>query len=107
MLPTLSGQLWAERPIFSFWIALAISWLAGQVNEWTVRLPSALSALVLSLVYCHFLRKHFAAQVALLSTVVVASSLLMFSRGATLAGQYGLFSAVVRLASCKEACERF
>ena len=77
MLPMLNGELWAERPILSFWIALAISWLAGQVNEWTVRLPSALSALALSLVYYHFLRKHFAAQVALLSTVVLASSLLM------------------------------
>lgn len=50
MLPVFNGAPWAYRPIFSFWPALAISWFAGEVNEWTVRLPSALSALALILV---------------------------------------------------------
>src|SRR5688572_26841681 len=47
MLPMFNGALWADRPIFSFWLALAISWLVGEVNEWTVRLPSALSGMAL------------------------------------------------------------
>jgi len=76
LLPMFNGELWADRPIFSFWIALAISWLAGQVNEWTVRLPSALSAVALIFVYYYFLKKRFAARAAFLSTVVFASSLL-------------------------------
>lgn len=76
MLPVFNGAPWGDRPIFSFWLALAVSWLAGEVNEWTVRLPSAVSAMVLMLVYYHFLKKHFDPRAAFLSTVVVASSLL-------------------------------
>jgi 4-amino-4-deoxy-L-arabinose transferase-like glycosyltransferase len=76
LLPTMNGQLWTENPPLYFWIAVVFAWLFGEVNEWTIRLPSALSATELVLVYYIFLRKRFGAQLAFLSTIVLATSVL-------------------------------
>jgi 4-amino-4-deoxy-L-arabinose transferase-like glycosyltransferase len=75
-LPKVNGTLWADNPPLYFWLALLFSWMAGQVNEWTVRLPSALSATALIVSFYLFSRKWFDARVALLSTLVLATSLL-------------------------------
>ena len=63
-LPKVNGTLWADNPPLYFWLALLFSWMAGQVNEWTVRLPSALSATALILSFYLFSRKWFDARVA-------------------------------------------
>ena len=75
-LPTMNGQLWTENPPLYFWIAVLFSWLFGSVSEFTIRLPSALSATEVILLYYLFLRKRFDARLAFLSTIVLATSVL-------------------------------
>jgi len=44
LLPRLNGELYLDKPPLFYWLAASISAVAGGVNEWTLRLPSALSA---------------------------------------------------------------
>jgi 4-amino-4-deoxy-L-arabinose transferase-like glycosyltransferase len=42
LVPTVNGEVFDEKPILYYWLALAAAKLFGGVNEFTVRLPSAL-----------------------------------------------------------------
>jgi len=72
----LNGSLWADSPPFYFWLTVFFSWAVGSVNEWTVRLPSAISSTVLVLVFYLFSRKWFGARSAFVATVVLSTSAL-------------------------------
>ena len=75
LLPTLNGELYLTKPPFLYWISLIFSNLAGAVNEWTLRLPSALAALVtLWMVYRYSLKK-FGAWPALFSVQILLANL--------------------------------
>jgi 4-amino-4-deoxy-L-arabinose transferase-like glycosyltransferase len=54
IVPILNGQLYADKPVLYFWLALVASKVAGGVSEWTVRLPTALGGLGLVLVTYQF-----------------------------------------------------
>lgn len=41
--PTINGEPYFDKPLLTYWWILAASFLTGGVNEWAVRLPSALS----------------------------------------------------------------
>lgn len=43
--PTINGQLYYDKPLFSYWLVVLFSWPFG-VSEWTVRLPNVFSALM-------------------------------------------------------------
>jgi 4-amino-4-deoxy-L-arabinose transferase-like glycosyltransferase len=49
IVPTINGDLYTDKPILYFWVALVASKALGSVNEWTVRLPAALGGIVLVL----------------------------------------------------------
>ena len=75
LLPTLNGELYLTKPPFLYWLSLSISMLVGKVNEWTLRLPSALAALsVLWMVYRYTLKK-FGAWPALFSAQILMANL--------------------------------
>ena len=42
IVPTINGDLYTDKPILYFWLALIGAKIFGVVNEWTVRLPAAL-----------------------------------------------------------------
>ena len=42
IVPTINGDLYTDKPILYFWLALIGAKIFGAVNEWTVRLPAAL-----------------------------------------------------------------
>src|SRR5947209_11999873 len=44
--PTINGKLYYDKPLGSYWLILAASRLTGDVDEWTARLPSAVSGLL-------------------------------------------------------------
>ncbi len=53
LLPHLNGALYLTKPPLLYWLASGFA-LIGGINEWTLRLPSALAALaVLIMVYCY------------------------------------------------------
>ena len=45
VVPRINGDFYTDKPILYFWLVLIASKIAGGVNEWTVRLPSALAGI--------------------------------------------------------------
>ena len=48
ILPTLDGELYANKPPLYFWLVAAASTVRGEVTAWTARLPSALALILLA-----------------------------------------------------------
>lgn len=75
LLPTLNGELYLTKPPLLYWLSLSISSLLGVVNEWTLRLPSALAALAtLWMTYLYTFKK-FGAWPALFSAQILMANL--------------------------------
>jgi len=84
LLPHLNGELYITKPPFLYWLQTTFALVIGHVNEWTVRLPSALAALsvfVMVYVFCNRTMGRwqalFAVQILLANT-----SFTMFARRA-------------------------
>jgi 4-amino-4-deoxy-L-arabinose transferase-like glycosyltransferase len=72
----LNGEVWADSPPFYFWLTALVSRAWETVNEWTVRLPSALAATVLVIAFYHFAQKWLGARAAFISTLVMSTAAL-------------------------------
>jgi 4-amino-4-deoxy-L-arabinose transferase-like glycosyltransferase len=71
LLPTQNGALYLTKPPLLYWFSLLFSQLVGEVNEWTLRLPSAIAAAsVLWMVY-QFSKKNFDHWVALFAVQIL------------------------------------
>jgi 4-amino-4-deoxy-L-arabinose transferase-like glycosyltransferase len=44
--PTINGEPYFDKPLLTYWIIALISTITGRLDEWTVRLPSAISGLM-------------------------------------------------------------
>jgi 4-amino-4-deoxy-L-arabinose transferase-like glycosyltransferase len=44
--PTINGEPYFDKPLLTYWLIALISTLTGRLDEWTVRLPSAISGLL-------------------------------------------------------------
>jgi 4-amino-4-deoxy-L-arabinose transferase-like glycosyltransferase len=44
--PNINGEPYFDKPLLTYWLVAAISLVTGNLDEWAVRLPSALSLLV-------------------------------------------------------------
>ena len=75
VVPTLNGDLYTDKPILYFWLALIASKIAGGVNEWTVRLPSALAGIGFVLATYFTGRDFFGAKVGFVAGVALATSM--------------------------------
>lgn len=75
LLPTLNGELYLTKPPFLYWISLCFSGLVGTVNEWTLRLPSALAALATLWMIYRYTFKKFGAWPALFSAQILMANL--------------------------------
>ena len=75
VVPTVNGDLYTDKPILYFWLALIASKVAGGVNEWTVRLPSALAGIGLVLTTYFTGRDFFGPKVGLVAGVALATSM--------------------------------
>ena len=74
ILPTVNGDLYSDKPILYFWIALIAAKLTGGVSEWAVRLPAALGGVGFVLATYWLGRDLFNLRVGVISAVVVATS---------------------------------
>jgi 4-amino-4-deoxy-L-arabinose transferase-like glycosyltransferase len=43
--PAINGQVYFDKPLLSYWLIVAVSYIFGSLNEFVARMPSALSAL--------------------------------------------------------------
>jgi 4-amino-4-deoxy-L-arabinose transferase-like glycosyltransferase len=74
LLPTLNGELYLTKPPLLYWVSASFSYLVGYVNEWTLRLPSALAALVTLWMTYRYTLKKFGAWPALFSTQILSAN---------------------------------
>lgn len=44
--PTLNGEVYFDKPLLGYWLIIACQWLTGALNEWSLRLPSAIAGLL-------------------------------------------------------------
>ncbi len=65
LIPRQNGELYITKPPLLYWFSYVISSLAGQVNEWTLRLPSAIAATSVVIMMYFYTKKHFGIWVAL------------------------------------------
>jgi len=74
ILPMRAGVEIPSKPLLMHWLAALASLAAGSVNEWTVRLPSALLAIA-GMVVCYvYVRRLFEERGALLSALMLGTS---------------------------------
>lgn len=73
-IPTINGQLYTDKPILYFWLVLIGAKIFGSVNEWSVRLPSALAALGVVLATYALGRDFLGARAGFLGAAVLATA---------------------------------
>ena len=74
IVPTVNGELYTDKPILYFWVAVVATHLAGGVSEWAVRVPAALGGIGFVLTSYIIGRELFGARVGLIAGVVLATS---------------------------------
>lgn len=74
VLPTQPGIGLPWKPPLMYWLGALVSALAGRVNEWTVRLPSAMLAVSGVLVCYLYVGRLFNRRSALISALILATS---------------------------------
>ena len=74
LIPMVNGQVYADKPVFYFWLALIISKAAGGVSEWTARLPAALGGLGLVLTTYYFGKTFYDRQTGLFAGLILATT---------------------------------
>ncbi len=80
ILPMRAGVEIPSKPLLMHWMAAALATVAG-VNEWTVRLPSALCAIAGMLVCFYYLRKLFDSQSGLLAALILGTTFQYLQAG--------------------------
>lgn len=81
ILPMRAGVEIPSKPLMMHWIAAVLSLAAGGVNEWTVRLPSALLAIAGILASYLYVRRLFDERSALLAALMLATSVQYLQAG--------------------------
>lgn len=74
LLPKLNGELYITKPPLLYWLSATLSHLFGMVNEWTARLPSALSAFATAMLVFVYTRRHYGAWAALFALQIVIAN---------------------------------
>jgi len=75
LLPRLNGELYLTKPPLFYWFAMLFSSIHGAVNEWTLRLPSAVSALITCGVAYKFAQRRFGQLAAICTLVLLIANL--------------------------------
>ncbi len=75
IVPTVNGNLYTDKPILYFWLALLGSKIFGSVSEWTVRWPAALGGVGFALATYFIGRDFFGARVGLFASIILATSM--------------------------------
>ncbi|MDY6862159.1 MAG: glycosyltransferase family 39 protein [Thermodesulfobacteriota bacterium] len=81
IVPHLNGDIYPDKPPIFFWIIAAFSILLGGFSEVSVRLPSALSAILIIALTYKFGKKLFNSQAGLFSALILATNVEFFWLG--------------------------
>lgn len=75
IVPTINGDLYTDKPMVYFWLALIGAKIFGAVNEWTVRLPAAFGGVGFVLATYLIGRDFLNARTALIGATILATSM--------------------------------
>jgi len=77
-IPTVNGTVFAEKPILYYWMALSFAALLGGVNEFTLRLPSAVSGVASVLMIYLLVRPYVGRRRAIFAGALLATTFVVF-----------------------------
>jgi len=72
--PTLFLPNYWDKPLLSYWQILPLSYINGEVSEFTARVPSVVWAVVMLLLTYHLAKRWYNEQTALMSLGILATS---------------------------------
>src|SRR3984893_16810607 len=81
LLPLRAGIEVPSKPLLMHWMAAIVSFIAGGVNEWTVRLPSALFAIGGMLAAYLYVRRLFDNRIAFLAALILGTTVQYLEAG--------------------------
>jgi 4-amino-4-deoxy-L-arabinose transferase-like glycosyltransferase len=74
LVPRVNNEIYREKPPLLFWLISAASWPAGTVTEFTARIPSLLSAMMVLFLVYGLARRMFDERTGLWSTIILATT---------------------------------
>lgn len=85
LLPRFGGLPQLNKPPWGYWLAAVMGLLTGEINEWTARLPSAFSAILLVLFMGYWAYRWYGRSAGLGAALIQATSVyhLFYGREAT------------------------
>jgi 4-amino-4-deoxy-L-arabinose transferase-like glycosyltransferase len=83
--PTIGGEPYFEKPLLTYWVIAALSAITGRLDEFILRLPSALAALVVLVCTIYLGQRLWSRQTGWLagSLLLTSYGLLMYSHVAS------------------------
>jgi 4-amino-4-deoxy-L-arabinose transferase-like glycosyltransferase len=83
--PTINGEVYYDKPLLSYWLIAAATYLTGELNELAVRLPSALAGLLGVALLLVLTRQLYDGRTAILAAFILATcySYVFWSRVAS------------------------
>lgn len=72
--PVINGELYFDKPLFTYWWIIATEWLTGVLDEFTVRLPSVMAGVIALWATWSLGRRLWNAQVAWLAVWLLLAS---------------------------------
>lgn len=79
-VPRLYGEIYSYKPPLLYWLVAASVELTGSTTEWTVRLPSALSSLLLGLAMLFFVGRVAGSRAGAVAGIASFSSVLFLEK---------------------------
>ncbi|MDD5699456.1 MAG: glycosyltransferase family 39 protein, partial [Victivallaceae bacterium] len=92
--PAINGQVYFDKPLLSYWLIVGAAYILGSLDEFTVRLPSVLSALAGIYATVYIGRKLFDRQTGLTAGWILLSSLGFLFWGRTAAADMENLTAI-------------
>ncbi len=72
--PAINGQVYFDKPLFSYWWIVASEWITGTLDEFTIRLPSLMAGVIVLWATFNLARRLWDLQVAWLSLWLLLGS---------------------------------
>lgn len=83
--PTMDGRLYYDKPLGSYWLVVASTWITGAMNEAAARLPCAIAGLLAVAILIQIVRHLYDLRTAVIAGIILATSFsfVFFSRTAS------------------------
>lgn len=72
--PAINGQIYFDKPLFSYWWIVVSEWITGSLDEFTIRLPSLMAGVIVLWATFSIARRLWDLQVAWLSLWLLLGS---------------------------------